>query len=111
MKEYTKKVRKDDTVLVIAGNNRGKTGKVLKVTGERVLIQGVNVKKKHVRPTRTSKGGIVDMEMPIHISNVKVSVDNKPVKLRVKENKQGQRELYYKEGNKQVVYRTLSPKK
>lgn len=105
------KIRKGDKVLVITGNSRGKTGKVMRISGEKVVIEGVNVRKKHVKPTRTSKGGIIDMEMPIHISNLKVCLDSdKPVKLRVKENDKGQRELYYNEGSKEVVYRTLSPK-
>ena len=115
MEEKTQKaksrIRKDDNVLVIAGNSRGKTGKVLRVSGEKVVIQGINMRKKHVKPTRTAKGGIIDMEMPVHISNVKVCVNDKPVKLRVKENDKGSRELIYKEGSKEVVYRTLGPKK
>ena len=107
----TKRIRKGDNVLVISGNSRGKSGKVLRLSGERVVVEGVNVRRKHVKPTRTSKGGIIDMEMPIHASNLKVCVDDKPVKLRVKENAEGQRELYYKDGSKEVVYRSLSPKK
>lgn len=103
----SKRIRKDDNVLVTAGNSRGKTGKVLRVLGERVYIQGVNVRKKHVRATRIAKGGIVEMEMSIHVSNVKVCIGDKPVKLRVKENSSGQRELYYKDGQKEIVYRTL----
>lgn len=111
MKErVTKKIRKDDTVLVLSGNSRGKTGKVIRVNGEKAVVQGVNVRKKHVRPTRTSKGGIVEMEMPLHVSNLKVSLDGKPVKLHVKETKDGKRELVYKSGSKDVVYRTLSRK-
>lgn len=66
------KIRKGDNVFVISGNSRGKTGKVKRVSGERVVIEGINVRKKHVKPTRTSKGGIIDLEMPIHVSNVKI---------------------------------------
>lgn len=106
-----RKIRKGDKVLVISGNSRGKSGKVLRISGERVVIEGVNMRRKHVKPTRTSKGGIIDMEMPIHISNLQVCVEgDKPVKLRVKENKEGQRVLYFKDGSKEVDYRTLSPK-
>lgn len=111
-KVMTKKIRKGDKVLVTAGNSRGKSGNVLRMAGERVVIEGVNLRKKHVKPTRTSKGGIIEMEMPVHVSNLKVCVDgDKPVKLRAKENSTGQRELYYKDGSKEVVYRTLSAKK
>lgn len=106
-----RKIRKDDNVMVITGNSRGKTGKVLRITGERVVIEGVNMRRKHVKPTRTSKGGIIDMEMPVHISNVKVCINgDHPVRLRARKNEKGQRELFYKDGSKEVTYRILSPK-
>jgi len=66
-------VRKGDTVLVIAGKDRGKRGKILRVLPEqqRVVVEGVNMIKKHVRPTREMmQGGIIDQEAPIHASNV-----------------------------------------
>lgn len=67
-------VRKDDEVLVIAGNDRGKTGRVLRVlpkTG-RVLVEGVNVRVKHLRRTQANpQGGRVEREFPIHASNVR----------------------------------------
>lgn len=110
-KNVSKRIRKDDTVLVIAGNSRGKSGKVMRILDEKVYISGVNLGKKHVKSTRTSKGGIVELERPIHISNVKVSVDGKPVKLRVRENDKGSRELFYHEGKKKTTYRPLSPVK
>lgn len=66
-------VRQGDTVLVIAGKDRGKRGKVERVypaTG-RVLVEGVNVIKRHQRPTRQAmQGGIIERESPIHASNV-----------------------------------------
>lgn len=105
------RIRKNDKVLVISGNSRGKSGNVLRIKNDRVVIQGVNVRKKTVKPTRTTKGGIVELEMPIHISNVRVCAEgDKPVKLRVKENAKGQRVLYYKNGSSEVEYRTLSRK-
>lgn len=110
MKQQTKsKIRKDDTVIVIAGNSRGQSGKVLRINGERVYVQGVNQGKKHVKATRTSKGSIIEIERPIHVSNLKVcNAEGKPVKLRVKVSKDGHRELCYKEGSKSVTYRPLS---
>lgn len=106
------RIRKNDKVLVIAGNSRGKMGSVLRINNDKVIIQGVNIRKKTVKPTRTSKGGIVELEMPIHISNIRVCADgDKPVKLRIKENEKGQRVLYYKDGSNEVEYRTLSRKK
>lgn len=67
------KIRKNDTVLVIAGNARGKKGKVLKVFPERqrIIVEGVNIIKRHSRPSqRNPQGGIVQREESIHISNV-----------------------------------------
>lgn len=66
-----KSIRKGDRVLVIAGNDRGKTGEVLTRSEDRVLIQGINVRKKHLKRTQQTQGGrIVEMEVPIHVSNV-----------------------------------------
>ena len=66
-------IRKGDSVMVIAGNARGKTGKVLKVypERERVIVEGVNIIKRHTRPNqRNPQGGIVQKEAPVHMSNV-----------------------------------------
>jgi len=68
-------IRKGDQVLVIAGNDKGKSGKVLKVYPEknRVIVEGINFMKRHTRPTQTNpQGGIVEREAPIHASNVMV---------------------------------------
>jgi large subunit ribosomal protein L24 len=66
-------IRKNDQVEVIAGNAKGKRGKVLKVypgTG-RVIVEGVNIIKRHTRPNqRNPQGGIIQREAPVHISNV-----------------------------------------
>lgn len=67
----SKTIRKGDRVLVIAGNDRGKTGEVLSKSEERVLVQGINVRKKHMKRTQQTQGGrVIEMEVPIHISNV-----------------------------------------
>jgi large subunit ribosomal protein L24 len=68
-------VHKNDTVLVISGNSRGKTGKVLRVLRdkERVLVEGVNIRKRHTRPTqKMPAGGILEREMPVAASTVMV---------------------------------------
>lgn len=68
-------VRKGDEVEVITGSQRGRKGKILEVKTEsfRVLIEGVNMIKRHVRPTQDNpKGGVVEREGSIHISNVKL---------------------------------------
>lgn len=67
------KIKKDDNVIVISGKDKGKTGKVLKVFPKKdlVLVDGVNKKKKHARATRSGqKGQIIDIDSPVHISNV-----------------------------------------
>jgi large subunit ribosomal protein L24 len=67
------KIKKNDLVIVIAGNDRGKRGKVLKVSPEkqRIIVEGVNLVKKHQRPTQTRpQGGITTREGAIHVSNV-----------------------------------------
>ena len=67
------KIHKNDNVMVIAGNARGKSGKVLKVypDKERIIIEGVNIIKRHTRPgQKNPQGGIVQREAPIHVSNV-----------------------------------------
>jgi large subunit ribosomal protein L24 len=66
------KIRKGDRVVVITGRDKGKTGEVLRVLPKesRVLVQGVNVVKRHQRPSQMNPGGIVEKETSIHISNV-----------------------------------------
>ena len=66
-------IRRDDTVEVIAGKDRGKRGKVLRVdrVRGRVVVEGVNIARKHQKPTpKLVQGGIVEQENPIHVSNV-----------------------------------------
>ncbi len=68
-------VRKNDTVMVISGNARGKSGRVLKIfsDSQRVIVEGVNIIKRHTRPSRRNpQGGIIQKEAPIHVSNVMV---------------------------------------
>jgi large subunit ribosomal protein L24 len=66
------KVKKGDEVIVIAGKEKGKKGKIVKVitTDSRVVVGGVNMIKKHTKPSRTGAGGIVEMEASLHVSNV-----------------------------------------
>ncbi len=66
------KIKKGDRVIVTTGRDKGKTGDVLKMLTKdnRVLVQGVNMTKRHQRPTQAAAGGIVEMEASIHISNL-----------------------------------------
>ncbi len=68
----SKKIKRNDMVEVIAGNERGKRGKVLRVLRDRdrVVVEKVNLVKRHKRPDATSQGGILEMESPIHLSNL-----------------------------------------
>lgn len=69
-------VKKGDKVIVIAGKEKGKTSTVARVLKEenRVVLEGLNLMKKHTRPRKAGeKGGIVDIAMPIHASNVKLA--------------------------------------
>ncbi len=83
------KIRKGDTVLVIAGKNRGKKGKIRLAypKDERVLVEGVNLIKKHARAVRgVRQAGIIEREAPIHVSNVMLlcSKCNHPVRIGVR---------------------------
>jgi large subunit ribosomal protein L24 len=73
-------IRKNDQVKVIAGKDVGRTGRVLKVLREksRVVVEGVSMLKRHTKanPAKNLKGGIVEREMPIHISNVMIICGN-----------------------------------
>lgn len=69
------KIKKNDTVLIISGKYRGKTGKVLRAfpKKEKILVEGVNIMKKHQKPRKTGeKGQVVEMLSPIDVSNVKL---------------------------------------
>ena len=66
------RLRKGDDVVVISGRDKGKTGSILRVirSEDRVIVDGINMVKRHTRPSQAQPGGIVNKEAPIHISNV-----------------------------------------
>jgi len=80
------RIKRDDQVMVIAGKEKGKVGKVLKVvkSGQRVLVEKLNMVKRHTRPTQQyPQGGIVEKEASIHISNLMLLTDdNQAVRIR-----------------------------
>ena len=81
------KVKVGDTVKVIAGKDKGKEGKILKTfkSENRVVVEGLNIVKRHSKPRTTEdKGGIIEIEAPIHVSNVKV-LDSNVKEAKVKE--------------------------
>ena len=80
------KIKKGDTVKVIAGKDKGKSGKVIKALpkDEAVVVEGINIKKRHQRPSKSNqKGQIIDKTMPVHVSNVQLldPKDNKPTRI------------------------------
>ena len=81
-------IKKGDTVYVNAGSSKGQTGKVLKVLVEekRAIVEGVNLVSKSQKPSaKNPQGGIVKQEAPIHISNLNIVEDGKPVRIGRKE--------------------------
>lgn len=82
------KLKKGDLVQVIAGNDKGAVGRILEIYPDkmRVLVEGVNVRKKHTRPTQQNpKGGIVSKEVPIHYSNVMIlDSDKNPTRIGIR---------------------------
>ena len=110
----SKKLREGDQVVLLAGNDKGKTGLVLRKNDDKVIVQGINVKKKHVKQSEQNpQGGILELEAPVHISNVAVCNENgEPLKLKTRLNKKtNDRELYYLDKGKEVVYRPVKKKK
>ena len=77
-------IKKNDNVKVISGANKGKTGTVISVKGGKVTVSGVNVRKRHEKPSQTNQqGGIIEKELPIDISNVMLLEGNTPVRTRI----------------------------
>ncbi len=102
----SKWIKKSDKIVVIAGNDKGKTGEVVARQGERVIVQGINIRKKHAkRRAKTGAGEIHEIEMPIHISNVSLcNAEGRPVKAKVRITEKN-KEIYYLEGDKEITLR------
>lgn len=100
------KIRKGDQVIVRTGRDKGKTGEVFRVVKDeaRVFVKGINVVKRHTKPTQEKTGGIVEKELPIHISNVAL-VDPKSgtaTKVGFKIQKDGAKVRYAKKSGETV---------
>ena len=105
-------VRKDDNVIVIAGKEKGKTGRVLRTEPgrRRVYVEGLNLHKRHTRPRsvkdtqKAQSSGIVEQEGPIDISNVMLldPTDNKPTRVGVRRNDDGTRLRFAKRTGKEI---------
>jgi large subunit ribosomal protein L24 len=78
------KFKKNDQVIVIAGSDKKKTGKIISINGDKVLVEGVNLATVHKKPTNNTPGEIVKVEKPIHISNISHVEEGKPIKVSFK---------------------------
>ena len=100
-------IKKGDTVYVNAGNDKGKTGKVLSVnpSKDRVIVEGVNMVKKHTKPnSKQPQGGIIKQEAPIHISNLQLvdPVKGGPTKIGRRLNDKGKLVRYAKKSGEEI---------
>ena len=101
----TLKIKKGDNVIVITGRDKGKEGKVLAVNikDSTVLVEGVNMVKKHLKPGRQSQeGGIINQEAPIHISNVMYVHKGKPTRIGFHVDENGKKVRYAKSANEAI---------
>ena len=99
------KLKTGDKVVVIAGASKGKEGKITKVLDDKVIVEGVNVRKKHLKPKNNNGNGeIVEVERPIHRSNVMI-VDpktKKPTKIKFDFDKNGKKIRISKKSNEKI---------
>ncbi len=107
---FRPKIKKGDLVEVIAGNDKGVRGRVLRVLPkeQRVVVEGVNIRKKHQRPMPAGRGqvqaGIIQFEAPIHISNVMLvdPVTNEPTRVGIRRDEAGNRIRIAKKSGQEV---------
>ena len=103
-----RKLRKGDEVVILAGKDKGKRGVVLKVIQdlEKIIVENINMVKRHTKgnPAQGTPGGIVEKEMPLHISNVSIwnPVSNQADRVGVKRLEDGQKVRFFK-SNDEVV--------
>jgi large subunit ribosomal protein L24 len=106
------RIRKDDNVVVIAGKDKGKTGRVIRTEPgrSRLYVEGLNLVKRHTKPRsvkdtqKAQASGIIDKEGPIHISNVMLlePTDNQPTRVGMREGDDGDRVRYAKRTGKAI---------
>ena len=100
-----RKLKTGDKVVVVAGSNKGKEGKITKILDQKVIVEGVNIVKKHLKPRNNNgTGEIVEVEAPIHASNVML-VDpktKKPTKVKVEKDSKGKKIRITKKSNEKI---------
>ena len=100
-----KHVRTGDQVIVTQGKDKGKTGEILRVfpKDERVLVRGIAMRTKHLKPTQQNpRGGVYTKETPIHISNVSPVVEGKPTRVRFESKSDGSKVRVAARGGKEL---------
>ena len=101
------KIKQNDEVIVIAGKDKGSVGTVTKVKGSKLIVEGFNIVKKHVRPNPQEgiPGGIEEKEMPLNISNVAIynSTTAKADRVGVRVNEKGEKERFFKSNGETVL--------
>lgn len=100
-------IKKGDNVVVIAGDNKGKKGRVLEIItkSDRALVESVNMMKKHTKPNaKTPQGGIVEKEAPVHISNLMIvdAKTGKPTRVERKLNSEGKLVRFSKKSGEEI---------
>ena len=101
------KIKQNDEVIILAGKDKGSTGTVTKVLSSKVVVEGLNVAKKHVRPNPNAgvAGGIISTEMPIAVSNVAIynPSTKKADRVVIRTDKEGNKERFFKSNGESIV--------
>lgn len=101
------KIKVKDEVILIAGKDKGSIGTVTKIVGNKVIVEGLNLAKKHTKPNPNAgvTGGIIDIEMPIAVSNVAIynTKTKKADRVGVRTNKDGKKERFFKSNGDSIV--------
>lgn len=100
------RIKTGDTVVVLTGKDKGKSGEILSIdrTKDRVIVKGINMQKKHQKPSQGNPGGLVDKEGSLHISNVNLldPETNKPTRVGVQKNDDGKKVRVSKRSEKVI---------
>jgi len=101
------KIKQNDEVIVISGKDKGSVGTVTKVMGSKLIVEGFNIVKKHVRPNpqKGIQGGIEEKEMPLNVSNVAIynSTTQKADRVGVRINEKMEKERFFKSNGETVL--------
>ena len=99
------KLKTGDKVVVVSGSNKGREGKITKILDNKVIVEGVNIVKKHLKPKNNNgTGEIIEMVAPIHVSNVML-IDpktKKPTKVKIEKDSKGKKIRISKKSNEKI---------